>query len=296
MSIAPGLDQLCVLCAHRNRKRRLETGHICTPCITHISDQLDDILRLAALATVEPRTSSRGGGRTIPSSKPTINVDGISPELTSVLVATEWTTVLKVLESWEVLIRDARHMPAYGPASAFRAIKARRGFNDTSSTLTGVTGFLRASLPWWQSNPDMPIEDFANEVRLCRRAMAHYDPDTQPIGTMIRCPTLLDTAECGYRLHFTEPDEHVTCRRCGVTRDAMTLVTVALTDRTAHVWVDPEAAEKQTGCTTTTLRRWASRGLIHANHGRYDLREIHDVIEQERATAHTTLLRRVLPT
>jgi hypothetical protein len=159
--------------------------------------------------------------------------------------------------------------------------------------LTACTTFLRASLPWWASDPEQPIDDFAGEISACRRALSRFDPDREPMGTMVRCPTLLNNGECGRRLHYVEPDEQVTCGRCGVTRDAMTLVTLALSDSQGEVWVDPEAAEKETGVPMLTLKRWATRGLIHASHGRYDLREIHRAVEGERTAAHLNLLRRV---
>ena len=279
----------CTVCATRGRTTRLEDGHVCPPCIQRLADQLDDIVRLASLATIEPRTG-RGAGRSIPTSRPPLNVDGIDPALTLVSLGGATSTVLETLESWERLIREARHMAPYGIASTTRAANSH---TDTTTTLTGVTGFLRASLTWWQTEPDQPIDDFALEVHACRRALVHYDPDREPAGTMIKCPTLLDEGECGYRLHYVEPDEQVTCRRCGVTRDAMTLVTVALSDGDTHVWVDPEAAEKETGVSVTTLKRWANRGIVHYSHGRYDLREVHRAVEKERTAAHLNLLRRV---
>jgi len=279
----------CTVCATRGRATRLEDGHVCPACIQRLADQLDDIVRLASLATIEPRTG-RGAGRSVPSSRPPLNIDGLDPALTPVLVATEWTSVVVVLEGWERLVRDVRRMAPYGVASASRAAGA---YADTTATLTGVVGFLRASLPWWESDASQPVDDFASEVHACQRALLHYDPDREPAGTMIKCPTLLDEGECGYRLHYVEPDEQVTCRRCGVTRDAMTLVTVALSDGDTHVWVDPEAAEKETGVSVTTLKRWANRGIVHYSHGRYDLREVHRAVEKERTAAHLNLLRRV---
>ena len=275
---------VCVLC-----QRRLDAGHVCPACVIRIGDHLDDIVRLASLASIEPR-SGTGGGRSVPASRPPINVDGLDPALTLVNVGGTWTTVLEILEAWERMTRECLNLAPYGPASALRG---RSAINDTRVTLTGVVGFLRASLPWWASDPEQPIDDFASEVQACRRAMSHYDPDREPRSTMVRCPTLLDAGECGYRLHYVEPDEQVTCKRCGVTRDAMTLVTVALYDSQGEVWVDPEAAERETGVPRLTLKRWASRGLIHTNHGRYDLREIHRAVECERTAAHLNLLRRV---
>jgi hypothetical protein len=226
----------------------------------------------------------------VPSSRPPIDVTGIDPALTLVDVGGGWVTILETLEGWERLVRECRQMAPYGVASASRAIGA---YPDTYLTLTGCAGFLRASLPWWASDPAQPVDDFNDELRACRRALSRFDPDREQTGTMVRCPTLLDQGECGYRLAYTEPDEQVTCRRCGVTRDAATLITVAMSDVGAEVWVDGEAAEKETGISQITLRRWVKRGLLHVSHGRYDLRAIHVAMDAERYAAMLALARRV---
>jgi len=111
---------------------------------------------------------------------------------------------------------------------------------------------------------------------------------------MVKCPTVHDDgSECGYRLRYSDPDEVVTCRRCGSTRDAMTLVAVALADGEAAIWVDPEAAARESGVSQVTLKKWARRGLLHVSHGMYDLRAIRRTMQSQKEHGHLALLRRV---
>jgi hypothetical protein len=100
---------------------------------------------------------------------------------------------------------------------------------------------------------------------------------------MVRCPTITEQGECGYRLYYREADEHVTCRRCGASRDVSTLVAVAMSDSKGRVWVDPEAASHHSGVDQMTLKKWARRGHVSVSHGRYDLADIHRVINGESA-------------
>jgi hypothetical protein len=116
---------------------------------------------------------------------------------------------------------------------------------------------------------EFPLEDFADEMRACVRVLRRWDMNAEDMGTMVKCPTVNDDAtECGYRLHYLAADEHVTCRRCGATRDVAQLVYVAMSDG-RDVWLDPEAASQWLGVTEGTLRQWARKGQIERDHGRY---------------------------
>jgi hypothetical protein len=257
----------CALCATRGRTTRLEHGHVCAVCLTRIADHLDDIVRLAALASIEPR-NSRGGGRTVPGSRPPLNVDGIDPALTLVRLGGAWATVLETLESWERLVREARQMAPYGVASESRG---RGALGDTGVTLTGCTGFLRASLPWWESNQEQPIDDFASEIHACQRALAHYDPDREPLGYGAYCPT----DGCGARLRYQHADDEVRCPRCQVVRDVPQLVSVILSDPDCHdIWADVETAAQHYGISVSTLKRRALNGDIERRRGRYLIRRV----------------------
>jgi hypothetical protein len=136
------------------------------------------------------------------------------------------------------------------------------------------------------ATPDWPVDDFADEVRACVRALRRYDMDAEELGRMVKCPTLTDDVDedgrpkaCGYRLHYRDWHEQVTCRRCKVTRDAATLVAVAMSDPDADIWTDHEAITTQFGVTQQTLRKWARRGLIPpARNGLYSISAVSHVL------------------
>ena len=168
---------------------------------------------------------------------------------------------------------------------------ARSGVNDTAVNLIGCTAFLGRQVPWMTTTPDFPLEDFADEMRACVRVLRRFDLDAEDLGTMVRCPTLHeDEGECGARLHYRDWDEHVTCRRCGVTRDASTLVAVAMSDG-RDVWLDPEAAAHHTGVELSTLRSWARTGKVEVNHGRINVQSIARAVEKSRAESYQRLAR-----
>jgi hypothetical protein len=256
-------ERRCVLCSARGRRTDLESGHVCQACLTRIGDELSEILTLAANASVEP-ISGRGQGRSVPSSKPPINVDGVDPALTMV---TDCATVLDLVEAWERMIRECRGMAPYGPVSAQRA---QMWGASTAVTLTGCVGFLRASLPWWADSPDQPLEDFAGEIHACRRALAKWDPDREPMGYVAFCPT----DDCGARIRYHSPDEAVTCPRCHVTRDVPTLVAVVMATHDADIWADPETAALHYGISVSRLRVWAQNGRVERKRGRYRIERV----------------------
>ena len=128
--------------------------------------------------------------------------------------------------------------------------------------------FLGRQVAWMTTEPDWPIDDFADEVRACTRVLRRWDATAEDRGTMVRCPTVTDAGECGYRLSYRDMDEQVTCRRCGQTRDASTLALIAMSDG-REVWLDPEAAAKWLCVSEVTLRRMARKGDIERSHGRY---------------------------
>ena len=288
----------CVLCARRvaaKLKRELQreptaeevaerlptlaSGHVCVPCAARLQVDVADIVRLAAdaAAYVFPSSTGSSGTRTVPGSRPPCRVEAIQPELTPVPQQGQppevWPSVLEVVEAWERMVREARGLAPYGPASAARtAAAARDGQAGSQATLTGCVRFLGAQVAWMSTEPDFPIEDFADEVGACVRVLRRWDLTAEERGTMVRCPTLMESGECGYRLYYANPEDDVTCRRCGATRSAMTLAAVAMADG-AEVWLDPEAAASWLGVTEGTLRQWARQGKVQRSHGRYLVRE-----------------------
>lgn len=258
--------QVCVLCAARGRERRLESGHCCKACETGLTDALRAILRLCEMAAAAIVPASSGDtGRGGYESRPAANLAAVDPELTLMPMFdgdSPTTTILDALEGWERAVRDDRGWLPYGPASAMRS-------GAGTATLTGVIGFLEAQVPWIVSTPDFGLEDFAWQVHRAAGILAHWDPEHERAGTMVRCPTLVDDGECGYRLHYDQPDEKVTCRRCGVTRDVPTLVTVVMSGPHDDIWADVEIAALHYGVSASTVKRMAAKGQIERRRGRY---------------------------
>ena len=269
---------VCVLCAMHDRHTRLKHGHCCAVCADRLAADVRRIGELAVMASVEPK-AGRGGMSASFGSKPPINVAGVDPELTLIGYAPS-PTVLDVLESWVRMVREEREMAPYGPWSA--AVAASSATSGTQATLMGCVGFLAAQTEWIVATPGFPLEDYRSEITACVRALKRWDPAAEDPGTMVKCPTLTDDGDCGYRLHYHDITDPVTCRRCGVTRDAMTLAAVAMSDG-REVWLDPEAAANWLGISEPTLRRMARRGDIERSHGRYLIRHADGSIDSASA-------------
>lgn len=257
----------CVLCAMHDRTTRLKHGHCCAVCADRLLQDVRKVSELAVMASVEPKAGS-GAMSTAYGSKPPLNVAGVDPELT-LTGHPPSPTVLDVLESWVRMVREEREMSPYGPWSAHAA--ATLDQQGTRATLVACVTFLAAQNEWVVGTPDFPLEDYRNEITACVRALKRWDPLATDPGTMVKCPTITERGECGYRLHYHQMDEPVTCRRCQVTRDASTLAAVAMSDG-REVWVDPEAAAKWLGISERDLRRMAAKGTIVRSHGRYLVR------------------------
>lgn len=269
---------ICVVCASRGRSTPVESGLVCAPCVVRVADHLDAIVRLAEAASCEPR-AGRGSGRTVPGSRPPIDVDGVDPALTLVALApppAEPVALLVVLECWCRLVREERDLAPYGPATAQeRATGPRRtptGYDDTTATLRAATGFLRAHHEWVVAQDW--VDAYAAEVAACRRALARWDDEREPRPTVVACPTITVDGDCGQRLRLDA--DVVTCRRCGRDWDADQLVRAALSDDydPPDVWVDAEAAASAAGVHESTIRRWSSRGLVTAHGGRFRLLDV----------------------
>jgi len=206
-------------------------------------------------------------GKPVYGSKPPLDVETLDVELTLVRTtdAPPWPTLLEVLEAWERLVRDMRGLSPYGPATVARG----------GATVYGCVGFLTTSLEWITTTPDFPVDDFADEMRACLRAVRKWDVDQAARGFSVPCPTMTeDGTDCGYRLAFGDGDDVVTCRRCKVSRDVETLVAVGMSTKDHEMWVDPETVTARFGIPARTLRYMAATGKVQRNHGRYLLSDI----------------------
>ena len=271
----------CVLCAARGRTTTLDHGLVCPACSVRLADTVDDVRRLAESASVEPR-HGRGSGRTVPGSRPPIDVDGVDPALALARLApppAEPVPVLVVVEGWIKVILEERGMGPYGPWSAATAPRldaagrtAPPRCDDTTATLVACTGFLRAHHEWVVAQDW--VDAYAAELAACRRALARWDDEREPRPTVVACPTVTVDGDCGQRLRLDA--DVVRCHGCGRDWDAETLVRVACSDEydPPDVWVDAEAAATAAGVHERTVRKWATRGIVAARAGRYRLLDV----------------------
>ena len=296
-------QRCCVLCVTRGRKTQLEQGHVCPACEVRLDDDLASIATLARIAASDVTPAAgRGTGRSVPASRPPIDLDRVEPSLTLVRLweadPSSTVTVIEVVESWERIVREERGWERYGPASSVRLAQDApcevRGHgverltavlgvpgpshdSETSTALYGVVAFLRAQVPWMTSEPGFGIEQIVREVGLCVAALRRWDPalEREP-ALVLPCPTMDDSGrECGMRLRLVEAEHHVWCRRCGRewTRERLLLVATSGA-QSPDVWCDLESAEHLTGRTARTIQRWAAAGVVRRRMGAYSVRDL----------------------
>lgn len=88
----------------------------------------------------------------------------------------------------------------------------------TTAQLAGSVAFLRANLARIVEDPTFPVEDFAREIRDCRRTLARHDDDrpTARVGIPLACVQDHPDADgrpCGWRL-WTDGRNVITCPQC----------------------------------------------------------------------------------
>jgi hypothetical protein len=194
-------------------------------------------------------------------------VDAIDPELVLIRIISHDPSsevpMLVLLEDWERVIREDRGLAPYGLASEARLAQAR-GLHATAYTapvtLTGVIRFLLAHHAWVTTEPTFDLAEYARQVRLCRRAVARWDDDSDPPGWRVPCPTTTEHGDCGQHLRVSRGDERAYCRACGRDWELPRLLAVA--GRDADVWLDVEAAATLAGVHEQTIRKWVRRGHV----------------------------------
>lgn len=182
-------------------------------------------------------------------------------------------------------------MAPYGPASAARAAQvAQNGdlshagglylsgaVNDTRVTLVGCVAFLGAQVAWMSTEPEFPVEDFADEVSACVRVLRRWDV-TAERGTayVVECPHEADSGTCGYRLRISGEDaeSYFHCPRCATEWSVDRLMLVWAETSDAAMWLDAEAVTRRYGVDRTTLDRWVRNGRVSKWHGLYDVRPL----------------------
>jgi hypothetical protein len=246
----------CPICARRSPADGLV---ICQPCMGRIDDDLARIVELTRLAGgwLAPRTGGGNGTRSVPGSKPPIDVASLDAALGH--------DVLPVLEDWIRLTREMAHLSPYGAAT-----EAQRVTVESSAT------FLRSWLLWASQSPDWPIEDYANEIRSARWQLEALDPDRDKPGMRVPCPgdhPDNDGRACGYRLAVSGQHlaDDIHCPRCGWDWTGNRLILVALNDPAVTVWAYPDVIEETLSVPARTLRDWAAKGYVARMGSRYDV-------------------------
>ncbi len=265
----------CVVCAGRGRTRHIPAGHVCVACDSRLRDQLERIPQLAALAAaaVVPGATAGGGARSVPGSKPPIDVDALDATLGLPLVLavpgdpSTAEPILTLLWSWERAVREDRGLTP--PALL-----------DEPVTLVSVCAFLLAHADWMVGEPEFDVVGLAEHVAASVRVLSRHDPDRAPRTFRVPCPAPAEAGDCGASLRVDPTDlgAPVVCPRCQEQWTADRLMLVAWSAPGATVWVDPEAATYATGVSERTLRRWAEAGRIRRVHGRYDLGTIREAV------------------
>lgn len=179
--------------------------------------------------------------------------------------------VLEVLHAWARLVREERDLtPPAGPA-----------------TVASERAVLATHLDWALA------QDWCDELHADLRAIhgqltaAHGIARARPVG---RCPTLIDTGECGGPLWADDDHGHVTCGTC-----ARTFTPAELRHLGEMLigsgYVEVFRAEWFTGVPAPTIRRWASEGRLDVERdGRRLLVRITDVeaLRDRKRRAETT--------
>lgn len=247
----------CVICT---RRQPHDGWTVCDTCLGHLDDNLARIVELTRLAAgwLAPRTTAGEGQRTVPGSRPPLDVAALDAALGN--------DVLPLLESWERMIREDAHLSPYGAATAVE-----------NATVARSVAFLRSWLLWAAEAPAWPIEELAREIRDARTTLEHLDPDhDRPEGTRIPCTAPHpdhDGRDCGYRLtvDINHAADDITCRRCGNTTTAGRIMLAALGNPAVTVWAYPADINDALGIAEGTLRQWHNRGHITRNGNRYDV-------------------------
>lgn len=293
--------RICVLCARRGRATEVESGHCCAVCRVRIDDWLRDIIVIGDSTAVDTRASSPGASGTGMESKPPTDLDRLAPYLALVnLTAGTGLTphrvpVAHVLLDWERIVREDLHLAWIGDATAGHVGNSEAILAAQSARAS--VALLRGHIDWITSTPSFPLDDFADQIEAAFRRMTAFAADMRSADRIIECPTITDEVDdegayvaCGHRLSVRtwrpvdaheqtgRPDltigEPVICPRCKAVRSPEQLIHAAGKDT---AWADAEAIADWYGIGERTLRRWASKGHVRRDHGRYN---VGDVVER----------------
>jgi hypothetical protein len=247
----------CVICQRNDSE---DGWTVCRHDLNRLDDDLARILELTnfAAAALTPESRQGDGGRSVPGSRPPLDIAALDAAL--------GLDAMPILEEWVRDIRARNNLAPYGAAT-----------EAAGATLVGVVTFLRSWLLWCAESPSWPMSDYAREVHDQVTYLARFDPAHEtPDGMRVPCAAPhpdADGRDCGYRISITTHNlaDDLTCRRCGNVTTAGRLILVALNDPAVIVWAYADVIEAAIGIPQRTLRSWAQTGVVERKGSQYDV-------------------------
>lgn len=283
MASARVATKACAFCAKETRYR---VGRVCAPCFSRLRVWLLSLPQLAAEAgnRLEVTAVGRSSGRSVPGSRPPLNLDAIDPALALIELApgdrSSAVPILEALESWERLVRAENELAPYGIATALN-----RDPLSSTATLANVCRFLSVWLEWMAETDEVDVVDFHIHIKSARRVLLRWSWEHEDeTRWRVTCPHVRGSGqECGSVLHFVGlEDDEVRCRGCGSRWSPARLLAVATSADAESVWVDAEAAAVAVGVDASTVRRWARAGRVRRQGQRYSLADLRRCVETRR--------------
>ena len=273
----------CVVCSKETKYR---VGRVCAPCFSRLRVALLSLPQLAgeAVNRLEVTAVGRGSGRSVPGSRPPLNLDAIDPALALIELLpgdrSSAVPILDALESWERVVRAENGLVPYGVATALN-----RDPLSSTVTLGNVCRFLSVWLEWMAETDKVEIIDFHVHVGAARRVLVRWSWEGEDeTRWRVACPHVrLSGEECGSMLNFVGlEDDEIKCRGCGSRWSPARLLAVATSADAESVWVDAEAAAVAVGVDASTVRRWSRSGRVRRQGQRYSLADLRECVETRR--------------
>lgn len=242
-------------------------------CYDRMHEQLDRIPELYALASDEMLPGQSGAGRSTEVSL------GLR---VSALDLRAGGDVLERLATWERDWREHFDLDPVRAGTGRQQARDRyaRGRDDAvEASLVGVCGFLGTNLHL-ACRAHYAIDDFSHDLaEIHSTAQAAANIGQRP-GWSVDCPADHAGGICGARLRVTGQDYGgtVTCPRCRTPWDVGRLLRVVSSTRQADVWLPADDLALHVGLNERTLRKWAARGLVRRQGGRYSLDDVRKAI------------------
>lgn len=248
---------------------------VCRRDYERLETQLSEIPELYALALGELQPGQGSGGR---SNETSLGLRVAALDLRA------GGDALERLATWE---RDWREQFDLDPVRAGTGRQqatdryARGRTDAVGASLTGVCGFLLAHLHH-ACQAHYAIDEFAHDlaaIHASARAAANIG---QRPGWIVDCPADHLDGICTARLRVT--GEHygstITCPRCRTVWEVSRLLRVVGSTTGAEVWLPAEEVGLLVGLNERTLRKWASKGLVRRQGGRYSVDDVRQVIAE----------------